>query len=107
MIAIVSSGCVSSLIYITISFIVGIITPSVMLNFVYFSETTHMMKRPVFMTIEGIVSMPLAFVSFLFGVWAEKEGFVPIYSILIAGVFAILTIAMFKLLKKHEISQEN
>ena len=107
MIAIVSSGCVSSLIYITISFIVGIITPSVMLNFVYFSETTHMTKRPVFMTIEGIVSMPLAFVSFLFGVWAEKEGFVPIYSILIAGAFAILTIAVFKLLKKHEISQEN
>ena len=107
MIAIVSSGCVSNIIYIIISLIVGVITPSVMLNFVYFSETTHMTKRPVFMTIEGIISMPLAFVSFLFGAWAEKSGFVPIYSILIVGAASILAIAVFKLLKKHEISQEN
>ena len=107
MIMIVGQSGVSTLIYIVISFIAGVMTPAVMLNFVYFAETTHITKRPVFMTVEGIISMPLAFVSFLFGAWAEKAGFVPMYSILIAGAVLILAIAVFKLLKPHEVNHED
>ena len=66
MIAIVSQTNVPTFIYIAISFVAGIITPAVLMNFVYFSETTHMTKRPVFMTVEGLISMPLAFISYLF-----------------------------------------
>jgi hypothetical protein len=107
MIMIVGQSGVSTLIYIVISFVAGVMTPAVMLNFVYFAETTHITKRPVFMTVEGIISMPLAFVSFLFGAWAEKAGFVPMYSILIAGAVLILAIAVFKLLKPHEVNHED
>ncbi len=107
MIAVVGSSNVSTLVYIIVSFAVGVITPGVMLNFVYFSETTHMKKRPVFMTVEGIISMPLAFVSYLFGKLSESVGFVPIYSILIAGACMIFAIAFFKLLKRHEINPDN
>ena len=107
MIAIVGQASVSTLIYIIVSFVVGIITPAVLVNFVYFSETTHIKKRPIFMTIEGLVSMPLAFVSYLFGAVAEKFGFAPIYISLIAGSAAILAVAVFKLLKKHEIDADN
>ena len=107
MIAIVSGTGVSNFIYIAISFVAGVITPAVLMNFVYFSETTHMTKRPVFMTVEGLISMPLSFVSYLFGIIAEHFGFVPIYVCLIAGSVSILAIAVFKLLKRYEIDQNN
>ena len=105
MMAVVGHSSISTFIYVAVSFAVGIITPAVMLNFVYFSETTHMQKRPVFMTVEGVISMPLTFVSYIFGAVAEKFGFVPIYSALIIGSLSILAIAVFKLLKKHETAE--
>jgi fucose permease len=51
--------------------------------------------------------MPLAFVSYVFGAVAERYGFAPIYVSLIAGAVAILVIAIFKLLKRHEIDANN
>jgi hypothetical protein len=96
----------TNFLYIAICFVVGLSTPAAILNFVYFAETTHMTKRPRFMTIESAVSLPLAFVSYLFGVVAEFFGFVPIYATLIAGSFCILMIALFKLLKPHEMDEQ-
>ena len=79
MIAIVSSACVSNVIYAILSFVVEIITLPVMRKFVYFSETTHLTRGLVFMTIERIISIPLD----------EKAGFVSMYAILIAGTASI------------------
>lgn len=98
----ISQASIPIAIYMAVCFVVGLSTPAVMVNFVYFSQTTHTRKRPRFMTIESAVSMPLAFVSYLFGIIAKNFGFVPIYVVLIFGSLLILMIALFKLLKPSE-----
>ena len=95
---------VSNIIYMLINFIVGLSMPAVLIAFVYFSEIASVKHRPKFMTIESIISMPLAFASYLFGMIAQRAGFIPIYIILIIGASIIGIIAIFKLLKPKEIS---
>jgi hypothetical protein len=95
---------VESFIYLIISFIVGTSTPGFILAFAYFSEMAPTLKRPKYMAIESAFLLPLAFASYIFGVVADKVGFVPIYITLIIGAVSICLIALFKLLKPEELS---
>jgi hypothetical protein len=83
MIVVLKMQNISNIFYIAINFIVGISIPAVLVSFIYVSEITPSPKRPKFMVIESAVLLPLSFASYLFGIIAEKFGFISIYVILI------------------------
>lgn len=103
MILILRLDNVTNFVYILIIFLIGLSLPSALVTFVYFSEITPNHLRPKFMAIQTSITMPLAFASYLFGVIADKAGFVSIYAISVIGAIIILAIAIFKLLKPKEI----